>query len=283
MTTQDVLSAQREVFYPALIRQDWDALSRMYADDYTLVRSDGTLLDKAGVLADLKTGALRFNSIELFNEQVRIAGSVGVLTGESRTFVQRNTVCFESHFRLTAVYAEVGGALRLVHFQSTDIPSSKMAPTQGLSGPGLARSFVGTWSLISYVDQVEHLEPIYPFGKDASGVLIYTEDWTVSAQLMRAHRPKLRGNSWDPAHAEGLADLAAGYIAYCGSYTVDEQRMEVVHTPSMALIPNLIDQPQHRGYLLNDTTLVLQTRQISADRGRVETRLVWQKTLSGLR
>lgn len=103
MTTQDVLSAQREVFYPALIRRDWDALSSLYADDYTLVRSDGTLLDKAGVLADLKTGALRFNSIELFNEQVRIAGSVGVLTGESRTVVQRNAVCFESHFRLTGL------------------------------------------------------------------------------------------------------------------------------------------------------------------------------------
>ena len=63
MTEQEILSKQREVFYPALIDRDWDALAALYADDYTLVRSDGTTLGKAEVLAELKLGTLRFKSI----------------------------------------------------------------------------------------------------------------------------------------------------------------------------------------------------------------------------
>ena len=44
----------------------------------------------------------------------------------------------------------------------------------------------------------------------------------------------------------GLADPAVGYIAYCGRYTVNESAQEVIHTPAVAFIPHLIDEPQHR-------------------------------------
>ena len=123
MTERDVLSTQQEVFYPALINQDWDALSRLYADDYTLVRSDGTALNKADVLNDLKRGSLVFKSIELRNPKVRLIGSVGLLTGESVSTVDRSGVESQSHFRLTAVYIKTETRIRLLHFQSTDIKS----------------------------------------------------------------------------------------------------------------------------------------------------------------
>ena len=92
MKAQDVVSAQREVFYPALIKQDSDALSGLYAENYTLIRSDGTALDKHGVLADLRAETLRFKSIELWNEQVRIVGAIGLLIGESRAVVEKDAV-----------------------------------------------------------------------------------------------------------------------------------------------------------------------------------------------
>lgn len=279
MTAQEVLSAQRGVFYPALINRDWDALSKLYADDYTLVRSDGTVLDKVGVLADLKTGTLRFRSIELWNEQVRLVGLVGLLTGESRAVIERNSVDSESHFRFTAIYTEVAGALRLLHFESTDIVTPKALTVPNFSGFDAARSFVGAWSLASYTEQTAGLEAVHPFGTDAEGLLIYTEDGMVSAQVMRAHRGKVKGDPWDLAHAEDLADLAAGYIAYCGRYFINRNTQEVLHIPVVALIPNLIDQPQHRGFLLDGTTLVLQTMQDLPNRGTVETRLTWQRLL----
>ena len=94
----------------------------MYADDYTLVRSNGTALTKEEVLTDLRTGDLVFKSVELMNARVRLVGSVAILTGDSRTIAEREGVSFESRFRLVAVYVETEGDLRLLYFQSTDIP-----------------------------------------------------------------------------------------------------------------------------------------------------------------
>jgi hypothetical protein len=46
MTEESVLQTHRGIFYQALLTQDWDSLSALYADEYTLVRSNGTVLSK---------------------------------------------------------------------------------------------------------------------------------------------------------------------------------------------------------------------------------------------
>jgi hypothetical protein len=119
-----VLKTHRDSFYKALLYQDWGSLAELYADDYALVRSNGTALTKEEVLTDLSSGDLVFRSIELMNEYVRLVGSVAILTGESRTITERNGVASESHFRLVAVYVETDGNLHLLYFQSTDIPAT---------------------------------------------------------------------------------------------------------------------------------------------------------------
>lgn len=124
MNQDTVLKTHRDIFYRALLHQDWGSLAELYADDYTLVRSNGIALTKEEVLTDLRTGNLVFNSIELMEEHVRLVGSVAILTGESRTIAERDGVASESHLRLVAVYVETEGNLRLLYFQSTDIPAT---------------------------------------------------------------------------------------------------------------------------------------------------------------
>ena len=119
MTKQELLSTHHDVFYTALLERNWNALAKLYADDYTLVRSDGTTLDKAEVLSDLRSEGLIFKTIELRNEQVRLCGSMGLLTGESETASERYGIESRSHFRLTAVYIKSGASIHLLHFQST--------------------------------------------------------------------------------------------------------------------------------------------------------------------
>jgi ketosteroid isomerase-like protein len=121
MTVEQVLKTQREVFYRSLLEKDWDVLADLYAEDYTLIRSDGSLLTKDEVLRDLQAVKLVFESIELSDEKVRIVGSVAILTGVSRTTAKRAGTTLESRFRLVAVYMEDGDALRLLHFQSTNL------------------------------------------------------------------------------------------------------------------------------------------------------------------
>jgi hypothetical protein len=45
MTKQDVLTVRRNVFYATLLNNDLDALSKLYSDDYMLVRPDGSVFN----------------------------------------------------------------------------------------------------------------------------------------------------------------------------------------------------------------------------------------------
>ena len=70
-------------------------------------------------MQDLRSGGLRFHSIELGQAEVRVYGATGVLTAESQAVSSRNGVESRSHFRLIAVYVWQGQSIKLVHFQST--------------------------------------------------------------------------------------------------------------------------------------------------------------------
>jgi hypothetical protein len=121
MTEAEVLMIHRDSFYGALKSQDFATLEKLYSDKYMLVRSDGSVLDKQQVLKDLREGGLTFQLIDLQGEQVRLFDSVAILTGESRTVSSRDGNETRAHFRLVAVYTQEGSAIRLVHFQSSNL------------------------------------------------------------------------------------------------------------------------------------------------------------------
>jgi hypothetical protein len=123
MIAEEVLRVHRGIFYRSLIDQDYDALADLYASDYMLVRSDGSVLNKESVLRDLTVGGLTFESIELVGEKVRIYGETAVVTGESRALAHIRGEQFASHFLLVAVYTNQAEMVRLVHFQSTALPT----------------------------------------------------------------------------------------------------------------------------------------------------------------
>jgi ketosteroid isomerase-like protein len=121
MTDIEVLKIHEDVFYRAIKNRDFDMLAKVYSDDYMLVRSDGSVLNKQGILRELRDG-LTFQSIELEQKKVRIYGTSAVLTGEGKTVSSRDGKEVRAHFRLVAVYAQKGDRLELVHFQSTSLP-----------------------------------------------------------------------------------------------------------------------------------------------------------------
>lgn len=123
LTTEEVRRAHREDFYGALRKNDFEKLAQIYSDDYMLVRSDGSAFSKAQILDDLKTHSMSFNSIELASEKIRIYGSVGILTGDSKITTVRDGKESNIRFRLVAVYRKQNDRIELVHFQSSPLPA----------------------------------------------------------------------------------------------------------------------------------------------------------------
>jgi ketosteroid isomerase-like protein len=122
ITADEVSRAHREDFYGALRKNDLEKLSQIYSDDYMLVRPDGTAFSKTQILDDLKIHAMTFSSIELTNEKIRIYGSVGILTGDSKIATVRDGKESRTGFRLVAVYSKQSDRIELVHFQSSPLP-----------------------------------------------------------------------------------------------------------------------------------------------------------------
>jgi uncharacterized protein (TIGR02246 family) len=123
MTQEEVSRTHREAYNAALKNNDLAKLAEIYADDYVLVRPDGSKLSKQQILDDLKEHSMVFRSISLTNEQVRVYGPVGILTGDSEAVTIRDGKESKTNVRLVAVYVKENGRLALVHFQSNLLQS----------------------------------------------------------------------------------------------------------------------------------------------------------------
>src|SRR3984957_1362729 len=121
MTAEKLLSIHTDTFNRALKEQDYVALEGLYADDYMLVRPDGSVLNKQEVLQDLRSGGLEFHSIDLSQSEVRMYGATALLTAECQAISSRSGMDSRSHFRLVAVYVQQGQSIKLVYFQSTSL------------------------------------------------------------------------------------------------------------------------------------------------------------------
>ena len=121
MTAEQVLQLHSEGFNRALTQQDYEALEGIYSEMYMLVQLDGSVLNKQQILKELREQVLRIHSIELKDAVVRVVGSAAMLTATTKTVTSRNGKESQAHFRLVAVYAQEGDAIRLVHFQGTSI------------------------------------------------------------------------------------------------------------------------------------------------------------------
>src|ERR1700730_11809069 len=115
LTADEVARTHTQVFNAALLSRDLDTLATLYADDYMLVRPDGSVLSKVEVLCDLREGGLTFKSIEVTHIKVRVHGTAALLTAESWTATSTLGQAVRSRSRLLAVYVADSNGLRLTH------------------------------------------------------------------------------------------------------------------------------------------------------------------------
>jgi len=141
----------------------------------------------------------------------------------------------------------------------------------------LRDKILGTWRLVSYVAQDDQGGPVtFPLGRDAVGLIIYTTDGYMSAQLMRPGRQDYDQPDTGGSTVQQAAAAAEGYLAYSGPYDVDEATGVIHHHVTVSLIPNWLKTVQLRHSSLDGNRLTL-TAETHLQSSVVTGTLVWAR------
>lgn len=143
------------------------------------------------------------------------------------------------------------------------------------AAPAARDQFIGVWKLIACQRTSKDGRIDYPYGEKPVGRITYDKAGRMSAQLMRPGRHStvasgvslIAGN----ASAEEIREAVNGFIAYFGTFDVDESAQTVIHHVQSCLVPSWVGTDLKRTYRFNANRLVLTAVTTSA----VE--LIWER------
>ena len=140
---------------------------------------------------------------------------------------------------------------------------------------------VGAWELVSYTERELPDGPLtYPHGPDAVGLIMYTPDGYMSAQIMTRSRPSYDRPVASGGTAEESAAAATGYLAYSGPYSVDESTGDIHHHVMVSLLPNWLGHTQIRHSQLDMEQLTLSAETPLPNGTTMSSTLVWARAPS---
>src|SRR6187549_2717684 len=83
---------------------------------------------------------------------------------------------------------------------------------------------IGAGELVSYVEKpLNGAPPNYPMGERPMGIIMYTPDGYMSAQLMRPNPGHFASGDWFRATSEEYGRVASTYFAYAGPFQVAKE------------------------------------------------------------
>jgi peptidylprolyl isomerase len=148
---QEQLKKLEEEWAQAFIKRDAATLNRLLADDYLVIDQEGTVGNKASMIADVTTGEIVFESIKFANLKVRVYGSFAIVTGEEVALIRDGETSSHSGMRFTDVFALRGGRWQAVSSQfvaANDVGISVVTRADGSKE-------MTTLSGLKYIDLVE--------------------------------------------------------------------------------------------------------------------------------
>jgi len=111
-----------EVFRAAMLNGDATALSSLLADDYMGITASGTLQTKENLLAELRTGKVRFTVLDISDRKIRFYGATALVTCRAEVKGTTPEGAVSGSDRYTRVYVrQPGGAWKIVSFEASPI------------------------------------------------------------------------------------------------------------------------------------------------------------------
>ncbi len=88
----------------AILHRNVQAMDALLADDYIAITANGTLQSKDQALANLKSGALHFSSIDFSDRKVRFYGQTALVTSRAEVKGTTSEGDLTGSYRYTRVY-----------------------------------------------------------------------------------------------------------------------------------------------------------------------------------
>ena len=133
---------------------------------------------------------------------------------------------------------------------------------------------VGTWKLVSWENRTTDGQVSYPFGKEATGYILYSAEGYMSVAIM-TDCPHFVSGDVLGGTPEEKAGAMETYVSYCGRYEIQDG--SVIHHIEVSLFPNWVGVQQKRFFNFEGNQLQLSTPPI-LQQGKEQTgHLIWQR------
>lgn len=122
--------------------------------------------------------------------------------------------------------------------------------SRGRGQASLRSQIIGAWELVDYRAYAESdpSDSNYPMGRDCQGIIMYTPDGYMSAQLQTPGQPHFNRNDLSGGTEKECAEAGRNYLAQTGPFYVDKSANEPVlrHHMSNCSFPNWLGNTQRR-------------------------------------
>lgn len=117
---QTLMRIEQELI-DAVLAGDASAVERHYADSFIFTTPDGTMVNKSQVIANVKSGNLKYESTKIDDMKVQVYGDTAVVTLRSTDKGRHKGVDISGQYRWTDVFVRRDGRWQLVAAQGTRI------------------------------------------------------------------------------------------------------------------------------------------------------------------
>ncbi len=138
----------------------------------------------------------------------------------------------------------------------------------------IAKQILGTsWRLVSFQSEDKSGQPNYPLGKEATGVIMFTNNQRMAVQIMAADRESALDQDWfDRLNTESEKEMAQlGYHAYSGRFDLNEEEATLTTHVDLSVVASYVGSDQTRSAKIDGDKLYLSNVK------HPERQLVWQK------
>ncbi len=125
---QEIIAVERQ-WVEAHRQLDLDTLAEIMADDYTQIRSDGSVINKSQALASYASPNRNWEFADSDQYQVKVYGNTAILIGRWVGRGQNAQEKFDYSARFLAVYVKTAAGWKLSADQSTPFEEQTQAET----------------------------------------------------------------------------------------------------------------------------------------------------------